>query len=282
MPTRTRPHLAALQGLLLLTASAMAFGCAHRGAAPPEEPRAYSTEAFSLNAAPRTPWPAYGRPSSPPAKTSGLTMTKANPTPGHTYAALGGEACAAALRQRGVAFTPLEGVAGVEFPLRLTGPLRGIRIHGEPLAKQATSPYEILDCRLAVALDDFAALVAPLGVVEMVHMSMYRPPASHVEPGKKRSQHEAGMAMDLGTLILRDGTRLVVERDWLGRIGDPACPAASDAPADTEKSRTLRTVACGAAEAQLFQVILTPNNDLKHKNHFHLEVVRNVSWFLLR
>ena len=36
-----------------------------------------------------------------------------------------------------------------------------------------------------------------------------------------------------------------------------------------------------AYEAQLFNVVLTPNYNKPHANHFHLEVTRGVKWFLV-
>ena len=70
----------------------------------------------------------------------------------------------------------------------------------------------------------------------------------------------------------RDGTTLVVERDFHGRIGAPTCgPGAGPHPA-TPEALELRQIVCDAADARLFNVALTPDFNWPHRNHFHLEV----------
>ena len=44
----------------------------------------------------------------------------------------------------------------------------------------------------------------------------------------------------------------------------------------------LHDLVCAAAEAHVFNSILTPNYNPAHKNHFHLELTPDVDWFMLR
>ncbi len=203
--------------------------------------------------------------------------------PAHAYAAMAPAACAKALYERGVSFTYVDVARGVNAPIRLTGPLHGVDFHSEPTSHRATSAYEILDCRLALAIDDFAKILAQHDIVEVVHMSMYRPPPAHItDPTKRRSKHEAALAIDVGTLKRRDGTSLVIQHDWHGRIGARTCGSGAGPEEITANAVELRSILCETAEAQLFHVVLTPNNDSKHFNHFHLEVVRDVKWFIVK
>src|ERR1051325_1878402 len=76
-------------------------------------------------------------------------------------------------------------VPGVRTPMRLVGALHGVTIHSSlPKEERATTPFEILDARLALALDDFCRILANHDVVELVHFTIYRPNDSPIaEPG---------------------------------------------------------------------------------------------------
>ena len=96
-------------------------------------------------------------------------------TPAYRYASLDRTACEAELTRRGVPFVSVNDALGVLAPVRLTGPVRGIAFHsGLPESVRATSPIEIFDCRLVLALDDFATILAAHDVVEVIHMSVSR------------------------------------------------------------------------------------------------------------
>jgi hypothetical protein len=188
-----------------------------------------------------------------------------------------------------VAFDRVDEARGVLEPLHLGGPLHGVTFHSPswtrtaapPLGiSRASSPYEIIDCRLALALDDFAQQLAAHDVVEVVHLSIYRPPP--VRGSRSSSPHGHALAIDAASFVKRDGTALVVERDFHGRIGAPTCgPRAGPNPA-TPEALVLRQIVCDAAGARLFNVALTPDFNWKHRNHFHLEVKADTKWFYLR
>lgn len=217
----------------------------------------------------------------PSASASGTFVSGSGPAT--LYGALDGASCEAQLKKRGVAYAHVPGGArGVDRPIRLTGKLRGVDFHSMVAAKdRATSPYEILDCRLALALDDLAAMLAGHAIVEAIHFSMYRPPGKGADLAKPKSEHQGAMAIDLATLVKKDGTKLSVLGDWHGGIGQKTCgPGAAPSPA-TKGALELRGILCDAAQKRLFNVILTPNYNKPHENHFHLEVTKGVKWFLV-
>lgn len=226
--------------------------------------------------------PATPEPSTSASTTAGSLVFPGGATPALAYAALDGNACEASLKKRGVSYTVVSSAFGVDRPIRLNGPLHGVSFHGQGNAKAlATSIYEIIDCRLALALDDFAIILAKYDVVEALHMSIYRPAPKGSKPGEK-SRHEAALAIDLGTLVRKDGSYLSVLEDWHGHIGDKTCVAGAQGPTPvTKKSRELRSLLCEASNAKLFNVILTPNFNKPHENHFHLEVTRGVKWLIV-
>ncbi len=193
------------------------------------------------------------------------------------YASLDRPRCEAELRRRSIAFERLAEARGVIAPLRLLGPLYGVTFRSNlPPAKARQSPYDIYDCRLVLALEDFARILARYGVVEVVHMSVYRPVSPKVPLRGPGRRHSGALAIDAAFFKTRDGRTLTVEKDFHPRrIGARPCPA----PAEASE---LRHLACDAASAGLFNVLLTPDYNWAHRNHFHLEVTAGVRWTLVR
>ncbi len=72
---------------------------------------------------------------------------------------------------------------------------------------------------------------------------------------KQLSMHAKGDAIDIAGFELSDGHKIWVERDW--REGG-------------QKQAFLRQIA--KAACSLFSVVLTPNTNADHQNHFHLDV----------
>ncbi|MEA2747307.1 MAG: hypothetical protein QOI41_1450 [Myxococcales bacterium] len=197
------------------------------------------------------------------------------------YGALDREHCEAELDRRHIAYDRVGETRGVIAPLRLRGAIAGVDFHSMlPAAQRRTSPYEIYDCRLVLALDDWARVLARHDVVEVVHYSVYRPPpAKQVLNGAGR-RHSGALAIDAAIFKMRDGQTISVEKDFHGRIGSKPCGGSTTglpAPAVT-----LRKIVCEAADAQLFNVLLTPDFNWPHRNHFHLEVSANGRWVYLR
>lgn len=193
------------------------------------------------------------------------------------YAGLDRASCEAELRRRRIAFTRVGEARGVVAPLRLAGPLSGVTFRSNlPASKSRTSPYDIYDCRLVLALDDFARVLAKHDIVEVVHLSVYRPVSKKVTLKGAGRRHGGALAIDAALFKTKDGRTLSVEKDFRPRrIGARPCPA----PASASE---LRKIACEAGDARLFNVLLTPHYNRAHHNHFHLEVTAGVRWTLVR
>lgn len=175
--------------------------------------------------------------------------------------------CRNELTRRRIETKPARGAhPGIATPLRLVGPLQGIRFR----APGERSVYGILDCRLLLALDDFARVLADAGVVE-VHVDNYYRPHAHL-PGRrdKPSQHAYGLAADIEAFTLRDGRTLRVEQDWHAELGPEPCADGNE----SAESPTLRRLVCSALQRGLFSHVLTPNTDAAHQNHLHFDIAR--------
>lgn len=118
-----------------------------------------------------------------------------------------------------------------------------------------TGPYK-LDCQLALALVTIGPQLQAAGVREVRFGSIYR--WSKVRVGGKTkdalSRHALGLAMDVVSLVDRDGREARVARDY--RRGDALL---------LEVERTIDA-------SHAFRLVLTPKNDpISHKDHFHIE-----------
>lgn len=174
--------------------------------------------------------------------------------------------------------------ASVLAPVRLSGPLHGIAIHsGLPEKARAKSSIEVFDCRLVLALDDFSSMLAKHDVVEIVHMSAFRSERDRgCTPKYMGKQHCGALAVDVGIFKKRDGSVLDVDKDFNGRIGTATCTAGTAPNPATPAATELWDIVCESARRGLFHVVLTPNFNAEHKNHFHLEVTPDVQWMLIK
>lgn len=204
--------------------------------------------------------------------------------PNYRYSRLDRDACEAELGRRGVPFVRGEATEGVLAPVRLRGPLRGVAMHTAlPAKERERSMYEIFDCRLVLALDDFADLLAKRDVVEMIHFNAYRPKSQHGCTQKYWGlQHCAALAVDVGSFKRKDGSVLNVDRDFHGRIGLGLCTGGTGPSPKTPAADELWSIVCDAATRALFHVMLTPNYNAEHKNHFHLEITPDAGWMMVK
>jgi hypothetical protein len=195
----------------------------------------------------------------------------AKTAPASHWVGVSPQQCLAEVARRKLGVTRFRGAAaGVATPVRVTGPIAGVRF----VAPGRKSKYGILDCRLALALSELAPLLKRYDVVEARIDNMYRPHA-HLPGKKKPSQHSYGLAADLTRLKRADGSELVVERDFQGAIGEPVCGDGARARAElSSEAVTLRDLICEVARSGLFHHILTPNHDQAHRDHFHLDIAR--------
>jgi hypothetical protein len=216
----------------------------------------------------------------PPTDYSIFAVPQNSPAPG--YASLDRDGCEAELQSRHVDFARAEDTPGVRAPVRLKGPLHGVTIHSAlPPAARSRSRADLVDCRLALSLDDFAAAIEKRGIVEVRTLSAYRTRAEYGCTYKyDGEQHCAALAVDVGSFKRRDGTILNVERDFHGRIGTLTCRSDAHPAPETPAAKELWEIACDAA-GKNFLVVLTPNWNTEHKNHMHLELTTH-DWVLVR
>ncbi|MFW5739453.1 MAG: hypothetical protein ACOC1F_03710 [Myxococcota bacterium] len=198
-------------------------------------------------------------------------------TPAHAYAAMEAATCLQALDERGIAYEQATGGPLVDAPVLLTAPLHDVTfMHVHPRASGA-----VLDCRLLLALDDFARVLRDHGISEVGFVAAYRPDRTgKAKPGQR---HPAGLAMDIAWFRRDDGAKLVIDTDYDGRVGAKTCGKRAQSPRqDNAHGIELRNLVCAVAKERLFHLFLTPNYGRDHHDHVHVEVRRNVRWFLVQ
>jgi hypothetical protein len=121
----------------------------------------------------------------------------------------------------------------------------------------------LASCPLAVAfalferhgLQPAARQVFGQAVTRVDHLGSFACRNMYNREGGARSQHASANALDIAGFRLADGRSISVLRDW---------------PKDSEQGRFLRLARDGACEA--FNVVLSPDYNAAHRNHFHLDV----------
>lgn len=237
----------------------------------------------------------------------------AEASPAYRYANMTEDEAFEALDERAILYQRVASAPGVRAPIRLTGRLHGVSFHSSlPPEERVRSPFEILDARLALALDDFALILQRHDIDEVVHYTMYRPnlgasnhgvgygPTAHAggarlgvnrRPALRTSgrgagrappgtRHPAGLAIDVARLHnQKTGRWLGVASHFHGQLGERTCGEGARVPAEAE-ARELRALVCEASDRGVFTYVLTPSFDAAHADHFHMEIKPGVRWFL--
>lgn len=163
--------------------------------------------------------------------------------------------CLGVLRNQNVAFTPRGTING-------SG---SCRVDNAVAVQRASLPLNretVMSCQAALNFEEFnREVVQPaarrhLGS-EVTRVQVFAGYSCRSVRGQagRLSEHARGRAIDVGAFQLADGRTITVERGWRGT--------------DAERA-FLRAVARGACNH--FQLVLTPNSDRDHYNHFHLDL----------
>jgi hypothetical protein len=167
-----------------------------------------------------------------------------------------GRVCLARLDNHRVDYRTVDDVGGADSRCRVDTAVRVTRI-AAGLSRPAT-----MSCALAARLDEFERRVvqplaeAELGrrVIRVNHLGTFACRGTNGGRGRL-SQHALGRAIDISGFRLSDGSTVSVERDW----SEPG-----------PKRLFLRHLARRACEH--FSVVLTPDSDADHYNHFHFDI----------
>ncbi|WP_390897912.1 extensin-like domain-containing protein [Pseudomonas citri] len=147
--------------------------------------------------------------------------------------------------------------SGVNSDCPLTNVLR---VQG---GEVALSSSFLASCPLAVAyalfehhtLQPAAAAAYGQAVTRVDHLGSFACRNMYGRESGSRSQHATASALDIAGFRLANGRTVSVLRDW---------------PKDNADAQFLRQVRDGACD--MFSVVLSPDYNAAHRNHFHLDV----------
>jgi hypothetical protein len=148
---------------------------------------------------------------------------------------------------------------GIAIGVEVTGPVGGVTFtHDDAL---------VLDCSLVVSLAHAAPYLTALGVDTAHVASGYS--RRNVRGTSRPSKHSYGLAVDVSRLSGAAIGTLRLDRDYEQGLGDAAdCIGAPI----TEGGATLKIAQCQLVASGLFHLVLSPDYDDAHHDHFHLEV----------
>ncbi|MEX3775771.1 extensin family protein [Pseudomonas sp. MYb118] len=163
--------------------------------------------------------------------------------------------CEQALGTSGLRVTPQADSPDAKCPLADAWRVQGGNV--------ALSSSFLASCRLAVsfalferhALQPVAQSVYGQAVTRVDHLGSFACRNVYGRENGRLSQHASANALDIAGFRLADGRAINVLKDW---------------PRDNRDARFLREVRDGACD--LFSVVLSPDYNAAHRNHFHLDV----------
>jgi hypothetical protein len=159
--------------------------------------------------------------------------------------------------------------AGVADPVTVTLPLNGVAYRYSGNAAQRKTLYG--DCSLMKSLAHAAPIVRAHGVSEIIDIGVYNYRCidqTKTPPNCEMSQHAYAKAIDLAQLVTSDGTHYSVNDDWVIDLADDTCTAATA----NDKDAFLHRVICELKAAGTWNIVLTPNYNAAHRNHFHVDL----------
>lgn len=173
--------------------------------------------------------------------------------------ALADDRCHAELDARGVDWKPAAR-NGIADAVELRGPLGGVT--WTPPGKQPL----VLDCSLAVSLAEAGRYFLAVGITEARWSSGYS--VRNVRGTDHRSKHSFGLAVDVPRFAGADLGTLAVTLDFEPGLGD-----ATDCVGQpvTQGGAVLKVLQCQLVRSGLFYLVLSPDYDDAHHDHFHLE-----------
>jgi hypothetical protein len=163
------------------------------------------------------------------------------------------QTCTAELAAREVSYKHAKR-PGIAQAIEITGPVAGVTYTGHaPL---------VIDCSLAVSLHEVGRYLRALGISTVKFSSAYS--VRNVAGTNKPSKHSYGLAIDIHAF-----ESLSVLDDYEMGLGDNVDCLGKPS---TQNAAVLKVLQCQLVRSGLFSLVLSPDFDAAHRDHFHLEV----------
>jgi hypothetical protein len=167
--------------------------------------------------------------------------------------------CRNELDARGVAWKAAAR-KGIADAVEILGPLGGVDYSswGQAL---------VIDCSLAVSLAEAGRYLVELGIDAVEFSSAYS--RRNVRGTKRPSKHSYGLAIDVASFSGPELGKLRVDRDYEQGLGDHVDCVGQPL---TQGGAVLKILQCQLVRSGLFDLVLSPDYDDAHHDHFHLQV----------
>jgi hypothetical protein len=178
--------------------------------------------------------------------------------------------CHSMLDALGLDWTAAAATRGIADPITLEPVIRGVSFR---YVSRAEPTPMLMDCSLASRLSALVDLVEPYGIDEVIHIGIYNyrcigggdPDSGSCTP----SQHAYATAIDIHAFgFAGSDTVYSTETDWVIRDDIDVCPGMPAGEADT----VLHEIACAMWSERIFHIVLTPDYNAAHRNHFHVDL----------
>jgi len=166
--------------------------------------------------------------------------------------------CYAELDARDVEYKKVK-KPGIEQGVEITGKLGGVEVTG------LTSL--VIDCSLAVSLAEVGRYMRALGIDKAHFSSAYS--KRNVRGTSRPSKHSYGLAIDVHSFSSPDLGTVRIDRDYEQGLGDAVDCVGRPV---TQAGAVLKILQCQLVRSGLFHLVLSPDYDDAHHDHFHLEV----------
>jgi hypothetical protein len=158
---------------------------------------------------------------------------------------------------------------GVPDPVTVKMPIVGVPYRYVSNTKPRTTM--LADCSLILSLAKAAPILREHNVAEVADIGIYnyRCIGGGQPPGCTLSQHAQAKAIDIAGVTDKDGTYFNVTTDW---IIDAAPAKTCDAATEPGKDTYLHQLICALKAAKVWNIVLTPNYNGDHRDHFHVDL----------
>lgn len=168
-------------------------------------------------------------------------------------------------------YTAGPAMPGVVDPVTAKMPINGVPFQVVGAMNPRTSMFG--DCRLIKSLVLAAPSFRERGIAQVTDYGVYnyRCIGGGTPPDCPNgiSQHAYAMAIDLAGFTTSDSTFFSVNDDW---VIDPDAEDTCEAQTIEGKDRFLHELICELKAAEVWNIVLTPNYNAAHRNHFHVDL----------
>jgi len=152
----------------------------------------------------------------------------------------------------------------IDEPVRLFSPIGGVDYRY--IANDSPTPL-LVSCEMALALDELSALLGQKDAIEVAHIGTYN--CRVISGTDTLSEHSFAHAIDLGGFTLDGGQYLSVFDDWEDGVPEPV----------TFEGQWLKDLTDQRYEQGIFNIILTPEYNDAHDDHFHVDLQPGADYY---